>query len=503
MHAPLLTRLLTTIRKQEMVLPGDRVAVAVSGGGDSVALLLLLLEMRETLGATVLVAHFNHHLRPQEADEDERFVRRLASDFGLACIVAHGKNLAGPARRPGTNVEAEARAQRYAFFHELVSQGRATRVATGHTVDDQAETVLGRLARGSGLRGLAGIHPVLGPVVRPQLDLRRKELREYLTMRGQAWREDATNLDTSRLRARIRHKLLPIWEAEFGPSAVVNLARLAELARNDEALLEEQMGNRFPRPVRPEEAPVTLEVGEILDPQPRIKDRDARQAWASRLVRRAAGQVKRDMLGLTADHVSSVLDLAQRGTSGSKLELPGGIVVERVLNRLIFISKGATARIARADASYAYLADPWQTGEDVVEIAETGKRLRLKLIDWPPPARETYLEGFGVLDAGRLEPPLLVRSRLPGDSYRPRGRGHAEKLKRLLLERRVAGKERILWPVLTSAGRLVWSSGLPVAADFAAGPGTQRALIIHEEPNERGGENSFHETGMSWRASKG
>lgn len=495
MRPTLPKRLLATIQQCGMILPGDRVAVAVSGGGDSVALLLLLAEIRESLGMTLAVAHFNHRLRAGEADEDEEFVRRLANRLGLACFV-RGEDVGEESRRAGTNLEAEARERRYAFFQDLVFQGWATRVATGHTADDQAETVLARLARGSGLRGLGAIRPVLGFVVRPLLDVRRKELREYLTARDQPWREDATNLDPARTRTRIRRRWLPAWENEFGASSVRNLTQLAELARNDEALLDELVEFRFRCLSRREDGGLALKANDVLDPWPELKAADARHALAARLVRRAAREVRGHILGLTAGHVASVLDLARHGTSGSRIELPGGLTVERVLNRLVFTARSGAAEIAREGSSYAYSIDPWHDSETVVRIAEIGKRLLLKLIDWPPEGRETCREGFGVLDAERLEPPLLIRNRLPGDSYRPCGRGHEEKLKRLLLERRVSGKDRARWPVLTSAGRPVWSSGLPVAAEVAARADTQRALVIREEPDGPGGENSFYETAI-------
>jgi tRNA(Ile)-lysidine synthase len=466
-----------------MIVPGDRVAVAVSGGGDSVALLLLLMELRETLGATLRVAHFNHRLRPVEADEDEQFVRKLAADLGLPCIV-RSEDLAARVRDTGANLEAEARARRYAFLRGLVSRGWATRIATGHTADDQAETVLARMGRGSGLKGLRAIHPVLGPVVRPSIETRRADLRNYLASRNQIWREDSTNRDTSRLRARIRHGLLPAWEAEFGESGVRSLGRLADLARNDDSLIDELVEAVFLRLALREASKFTFNASEILNPFPELKSPLARQSLASRLVRRVAVELNHNLQGLTAAHVTRVLRLAHNGTSGSRVVLPGGLVVERALDRLIFSSSRVGASFSRQRDSYSYFADPWPSGEAIVQIAETGKRLRLKLIDWPTTGRETYLEGSGVLDADRLEPPLLVRSGLPGDSYRPRGRMHAAKLKRLLLERRIAGRDRALWPVLTSAGRLVWTKGLPVAADFAANAATRRVLIVREELGE-------------------
>lgn len=460
-------------------------AVAASGGGDSIALLFLLEELREKCGVTLAVAHFNHQLRGEAADADERFVRELAAEHGLECLV-RSEDVAGAAKRAGTNVEEEARKQRYAFFRELVRSGQATRVATGHTADDQAETVLARLARGTGLRGLAGILPVMGPMVRPLLEVRRKELREYLARRQQPWREDETNLDASRVRARIRQRLVPAMESEFGERVVERVARLAELARKDEALLDELVEERFDSLIEREGAEIAVRARDLADPWPECRSGEAREALATRLTRRAAREAKRNLRGLTHDHVTRVLDLARKGTSGNRVELPGGLVVERVLERLIFSTKAGPGRVANRTVSYAYSANLRPEGETTVEIAETGKRLRLKLIDWPPRGRETCGEWTGALDADRVEAPLVVRNWLPGDAYRPCGRGHAEKLKRLLLEQRIAGKDRMGWPVLTSAGRLIWASGLPVAAEFAAGPETRRALLVGEDKSEGG-----------------
>lgn len=500
MRLPLPARLLATIERYRMIQPGDRVGVAVSGGGDSVALLLLLEELRETLGVTLAVLHFNHGLRGDPAEADEQFVCDLAGERGLACLVRR-EDVGAEAKRLGRNVEEMARERRYAFFRQLVTEGRVTRVATGHTADDQAETVLARMVRGSGLRGLAGIHPVLGPVVRPLLEIRRSELREYLRERGRGWREDETNVDVSRLRARIRQRLLPSMETEFGAGVVDRLARLADLARNDEALLDEIVEERFLHLSHRRGGVLVIRARDLVDPWPQLKSRESRESMAARLARRAAREVKRDLRGLAASHIARIIDLARQGTSGNRLELPGGLVVERVLNDLTFSAKSERDRTAGLPVAYSYPFEIGEGGEAEVEIAETGKRLRLKLIDWPAAGRETYQEASGALDADRLESPLVVRNWLPGDAYRPLGRGHRGKLKRLLLERRIAGKDRALWPVLTSGGKPVWSSGLPVAADCAAGSQTRRALLIFEEKGARGSERELVEAAGRRRAS--
>jgi tRNA(Ile)-lysidine synthase len=501
MHSPLSSRVLGTIERYGMIQPGDRVGIGVSGGGDSVGLLLLLEELRVTLGVTIVVLHFNHGLRGEAAEADERFVCELAGERGLACLV-HREDIGAQAKSLGRNVEEVAREHRYAFFRQLVAEGRVTRIATGHTADDQAETVLARLVRGSGLRGLAGIHPVLGPVVRPLIEIRRSELREYLRKRGRGWREDETNIDTSRLRARIRQRLLPSMEAEFGSAVVDRLARLADLARNDEALLDEIVEERFFHLSHRRGGELVLRAQDVVNPWPQLKSREAREAVAARLARRAVREVKRDLRGLTASHIARILELARQGTSGHRLELPGGLVVERALNDLVFSVKSERDRTAGEPAAYSYPVDLGKRGEAAVEIAETGKRLRLKLIDWPAAGRETYQGASGALDADRLETPLSVRNWLAGDAYRPLGRGHRGKLKRLLLERRIAGKDRTVWPVMTSGGKPVWASGLPVAAEYAAGPGTKRALLIFEEQAERFSGREVLETAGRRRASK-
>ncbi len=467
-----------------MVRPGDRIAVAVSGGGDSVALLMLLEELRQRLGVTLLIVHFNHQLRGEEADADERFVRELAKRHGLQCLV-RSEDVAGAAKRAGTNLEEEARERRHAFFREIVAGSQATRVATGHTADDQAETVLARLARGSGLRGLGGIHPVLEPVIRPLIEIRRGELREFLAAGGEVWREDETNRDTTRLRARIRQRVLPRIEEELGGGMAERLARLAEVARNDEALLGALVEQRFDSMIRRRGEEVVIAASDLADPWPECGLPEARQGLAARLTRMAAQEVRQNLRGLTFDHVVRVIELAREGASGSRVELPGGLCVERRLGDLVFTARrGKDARTEGRTAAYAYPANPWGDGESVVDIAETGKRVHLKLIDWPAAGSETYREALGALDADQLAIPLVVRNWLPGDAYRPHGRGHVEKLKRLLLERRIAGKDRGAWPVLTSAGNIVWSSGLPVAAEFAAGPQTRQALLVSEEKSE-------------------
>jgi tRNA(Ile)-lysidine synthase len=267
---------------QELLRPGERVGVAVSGGADSVALLLLLLELGEKIGFVPCVVHFNHKLRGKASDADEKFVADLAKKHDLEFFSAHD-DVAAKSKRERINLEDAARRARYSFFEELVNDGRVHRVAVAHTADDQAETVLAHILRGTGLAGLAGIHPEAGPVFRPLLGTRRAALRVYLRSQRQPWREDATNRDMARNRARIRLKLMPLLERQFQPAVVEHLCQLAEFSREDEAYLDGQAVAFAKSFMQVGQQEVRIPLEELLK-HPR--------AMQTRVIRRVVGIIK-------------------------------------------------------------------------------------------------------------------------------------------------------------------------------------------------------------------
>jgi tRNA(Ile)-lysidine synthase len=486
MRTKLHRQVVQTIRSHQMLRPGDRVGVAVSGGADSVALLLLLEELRDDLGITLLVVHFNHQLRGADSDADEQFVAELASRRGLEFLSAR-EDVAGQARRHGWNVEDAARRLRYEFFANVVRAGRATRVAVGHTADDQAETVLVNLLRGTGPTGLAGIYPVVEHVVRPLLDVRRAQLRDYLTTRKQAWREDQTNLDPARLRSRIRQVLLPQLERDFHAAIVTHLDELANLARADEGFWAALLEDRFGALVSATQAGLSIRIPDLLAPLGLGSAAGvASQALPKRLIRRIFQGLKGDRRQLTAQHVQQVLHLATESTSGHCVHLPGGVRVERSFDHLIFLQhgrKGSPARTEETPAlpqAYQYAVELPVQGSATIGIREIGRRFCLKVIDWPPAPSDTNSVAEA-LDRHLLSAPLVLRNWRPGDAYRPRGYRRVQKVKRLFLERRISAQERAAWPVLTSDERLAWARGLPTAEEFLAHASTTAAVVITEE----------------------
>jgi tRNA(Ile)-lysidine synthase len=469
------------MRRNGMVRPGDCVGVAVSGGADSVALLRLLLDLRETLGIVLCIVHFNHQLRGKASDGDEKFVARLAANYELPFFVDR-ENVAAKARREKANLEDAARRARYGFFARLVEERPVTRVAVAHTADDQAETVLAHILRGTGLAGLGGIHPVSGHIIRPLLQIRRAALRAYLTERKQTWREDATNRNTAKTRAKIRRKLIPLLERDFQPAVVDHLATLAEAARNDEACLEALAKHR------------EASIVEKIDNEARVKTKDllwrpsarhqaaGNTAIRNRVVRRIVADLKQRSGQLNAPHVRAILELAERGENGRSLALPGRVEVRREHDALVFRSTAqpfgqeTSTRQAREFAHRVELSGR----ESFVEVPCLACVFRFTMIDWPARREETTIIG-PVLDRHALHAPLVLRSWLPGDRLHPWGHRKPHKLKRLLNQKRVSRWEREGWPVLTSAGVVVWARGFPVAADFAANEGTRVGILIAEE----------------------
>lgn len=464
--------------------PGDRVGVAVSGGADSVALLLLLLELREELGVVLSVVHFNHKLRGKASDADEKFVARLTAKHRLE-LHSSSADVGKKAKKERANLEDAARRARYDYFRSLVDSGACTRIAVAHTADDQAETVLAHLLRGTGLAGLGGIHPLSGPIFRPLLPVRRAELRTYLRRKKQTWREDQTNRDTKRLRARIRRKLLPLLERQFQPAVVEHLSSMANLAREDEAFLDALLERRLATVVRERDEEVRIALADLFVAGAQ-RGRNAESnpgsaAMSKRMVRGIVRRLKKQSGQWSARHVDAVLELARDGRNGSSLSLPGSIEVRKDREALVFrvIGNAAANRARNAPREFSYDIDLSRGAEDV-RVPELGCVFRFRVIDWPSQGEENNRREM-VLDRERLRSPLVLRNWRPGDRLRPSGHQNTRKLKRLLNEKHISRWEREGWPVLTSGGALVWARGVAVAGEFAADGATRSGIVIAEE----------------------
>jgi tRNA(Ile)-lysidine synthase len=266
-------------------------------------------------------------------------------------FIESGADVKAAAKRHKWNLEDAARRLRYEFFAKVVEQGRATRIAVAHTMDDQAETVLARILRGSGPSGLAAIHPVAGHIVRPLLGFRRSELRKYLADLGQSWREDSTNRDISRQRARIRENLLPLLERDFSPRAVEHLANLARLFAEEGRFWDALIEDRFTACVVRKAAGASIAIRDLLSPLPLTNSTGAAsqplRSVTERLIRRLYQEVRGDRLQLASAHIEQVIRLATVSSSGRRIELPGGVRVARNFDNLLFSREKAAPQESR------------------------------------------------------------------------------------------------------------------------------------------------------------
>jgi tRNA(Ile)-lysidine synthase len=426
-----------------MLKPGLRLAVGLSGGADSVALLRTLSQRSTELGLVLHAAHLHHGLRGAEADGDLEFSRELATEFGLTFHEMHVDVALEAQANPqtgkaGETVEEAARRVRYAWFRQLIASGAVDVVATAHTLDDQAETVLAKFLRGAWTEGLAGISPVLefpeGRILRPLLGTTRTEIEVFLNAIGQRWREDSSNRHLTFTRNRIRHELLPLLEG-WNPRLREHLSQMAMLARDEEEWWQQEVARVAPQLILPGK-PV------------RGGGRAAAGGLAIELTRFAslAPALQRRLLRYASEKLGAELDsagtealrnLALSGRASQKCELER-LHAERTVRELR-LETGSTIAGSKTLPVYS-IPIPGEA-----EASGFGLRIRVECA-----------EASGVSGTGTL------RTWAAGDRVRLRYSGSHRKVKEILERLRVTGSDRAVWPVLEVAGQIVWMKGVEV-----------------------------------------
>ena len=462
--------------------PGLRVAVGLSGGADSVALLRALAARGAELGLVLHAAHLHHGLRGEEADADLDFARRLAAALGLpfheARVDVAAESQANPATgKPAETIEEAARRLRYQWFRRLMSETPLDAIVTAHTLDDQAETVLAKFLRGAWTEGLAGISPKLegpeGTILRPLLDTSRAEIEAYLRELGQSWREDSSNRHLTFTRNRIRHELLPLLEG-WNPRLREHLAQMAALASDEEAWWAAELARLAPqflmqgRPVRGGgRAAAGDGLAPVLSPSFSIdvtRLAALPPAVQRRLLRYAAG-----LLGAAPDFAATeaLRTLALAGRAGQKLELAQGLRAERT-HRELRLTAGPISESGKPGAGQDLAAPPPEykgTIPGEIDAPAFGLRLRIDLcaaapgpVPSAPAASSPVSPGDG--QGTSRDRPVTLRNWRPGDRVMLRYSNGSRKVKEVLERMRVTGTSRMLWPVLELDGRIIWMRGV-------------------------------------------
>ena len=488
--------------------PGARLVVAVSGGADSLCLLGVLLALRERghrlAPGELIVAHFDHGLRAEESREDAEFVRRLSAEVGVVCVTGHPD--APYSTDLHISIEDWARRARYAFLRRVAAEREAERIITGHTCDDQAETILLHWLRGSGLAGLRGIAPLRGDIARPLLAVTHAQTVAYCASLGWQPREDSSNADPRFMRNRIRHELLPLLET-YNPGIRELLVRNGELLAEDEAYLEAQTNEVWAEVAERNDDSLRLHRLPLLELPPALRHR---------LYRNAIHRITNVEVTPEARHIAALDKQLLDGRTGTVAHLVGGLSACLEYDALVFRDVAATDPGESAEADFvaagpsgavltASAPQTWSLRvPGAVEMPETGWRIRACRIEGVPgsedaselppapelpslsfadrPAEVGRAESRVYLDASTIGETLAVRSWQPGDRFRPLGMSGEKKLQDYFGDAKVPRELRGRLPLVFNADHLVWVAGLRIDDRVRLTPTTQAVVALQLEP---------------------
>ena len=449
-------KVLSTIFEHQMINEGDSIIVAVSGGADSVCLLKILYALKECLNIRLLVAHFNHGLRPKEDEKETEFVATLAKKLNLPFISDKCNNIT---KAQGSTIEEKAREMRYQFFQKALDENHAQKLAIGHTMNDQAETVLMHFLRGTGLTGLSGIPPIRqNYFIRPLIDMTRNEIYTYLKQNNESFITDSSNLETRYLRNKIRLELLPLL-LDYQPNLVEHLGELAFLCRQETQFLDDEAAKLLDI--------ITLDSSKhYLDISLNIFSAlsCSRQY---RIIRQGIKKIKGDLRKIDRIHIKTIVDCAYKNKPQIKVNLPENIIVQKIYNRLRFSSGGM---IETQNYSYAIPS----IGK--YHIHEINKAISFTEISKNDFKLSSSVPQEVFLDLDKLKWPLKARNFRAGDRFIPLGMSDFKKLKDIFIDKKIPSEERKKNPILVSQDDIVWVYGIRIDDRYKINQETKRIL---------------------------
>lgn len=450
-----------TISRSKMLASGDRVVVAVSGGGDSVCLLDVLSRLKDLFSIDLVVAHFDHGLRLGEDETETQLVASLAESLSLSFETGR----AGVFLKTGDpSLEERARDTRYQFLEEVKTKTQAQKIALGHHLNDQAETVLMRLLRGSGPSGLAGIAPFRDKtVIRPLIELTREEIEGYLKKRKLPYVSDPSNLDTRFMRNSIRLELLPQLK-KYQPRIVEILGKTAEIMRRDEAWFEER-AEAWIREFAENE--VDEKVSIPLPPFAALAEPEK-----ARVIRQALRRVGGNLRAVGFRHVEAINRVAAGKRPQARVDLPNGVTVNKIYKNLIFFRKNV-----KALGDFCYPLG----GMGEFHLKSAACTITLEVLEKGNSPDLGASSRVAYLDADCLTQPLKIRNFRPGDRFVPLGMKGHKKVKDFFVDLKIPFETRKRIPILTCGKALVWVCGLRIDDRFKVTPKTRRILKVSFE----------------------
>lgn len=483
----LIERVADTIDRRSLFGKNDKILAAVSGGADSVCMLHILCRLRGRYGIEVYAAHLNHGIRGEEAERDQRYVERLCEELGVECFV---KCVDVPriAKEKKISCEEAGRRARYSFFHELMREHGIDRIATAHNMNDQAETELMRIMRGSGLNGLRGIkYKREDGVVRPILDLKRSEIEEYCRINGLDYKTDSTNLENDYTRNKIRNELIPYIQREFNPNIIETLSNMADTIAEDAEFIDgyaERLNKRLNSPL-PGKRVEALHINSL-----KMTDRAIR----SRLILISARNVMGKGYKLEKKHIEQIHELYEKDTP-ARLNMPGGLVVFNRYGWLEFVKDTDITNNLKNDFCIEVELNKSYNNESAAvsiknrsyDIEEIGARVSLEVVHKDSLSLgggEQTLDYDKLVSDGVLDRGLIIRNRRDGDRFIVYKNGKAKKLKSFFIDLKINRDERGRIPLLCCEGEILAVIGVRASEKYKKTRSTENVLVITYERYE-------------------
>lgn len=467
-------KFLETVEKYNMIKKGEGIVVGVSGGADSVSLLHLLNRIKDEYKLRLYAVHLNHQFRGSEADEDAAYVEKFCEKLGIKSYI-YSKNILAYSKNHGITFEEAGRLVRYNLFDQVMNETKSNKIAVAQNMDDQGETLLMRLMRGSGLEGLSAIDYIRdGKIIRPILDISRKDIETYCYENHLMARIDKTNFEMEYTRNRIRLEMIPYIEEHFNPNIKETLSRTTNLIREDHGFINSILEGAYHEAAEEKFGEIKIDRKSFLKHHPAIK---------KRILRKAIHSFLGDLKNIQNNHIEKLLELIQYGQVGSKIDLPRGICA--ILGYRDFFIKWKEKQIE--DCHFAYNMDIRHVKE--IEIKEIGMHLTVDILE----GKNIYEIGLEnnkkYFDLDKIKEGLVIRNRKNGDRFSPFGMKGTKKLKDFFIDEKIPREERGKIPLVCDGNEIMWVVGHRISGKYKVDEDTKRILVVTCQAAKRNMEN--------------
>lgn len=464
-------RVIKNVYKHKLIKENDNIILGLSGGPDSMVLLHILLYVRERISFNLVVAHINHGVRGEEALKDEKFTEKVAKELGLDFFSTKA-DMVGLAKEKNISEEEAGREIRYGFFRELIKELGHGKIAVAHNRNDQAETLLMRIMRGTGIDGLAGMSFKSDDIIRPILDINRWEIEKYVEDNSIETVVDKTNLETIYSRNKVRLELIPYIKENFNPNIIDTLFRLSENAKLDSSFLEECSGKVYKSISKEKSASVVMKSDLFMEEDKAVKNR---------IIRKAIYNLIHTLQGIEEVHISSVVDLFNKGETGKRIDLPNNLLAKVSYNNLI-IEKNINEDMAEVCENKEETI--LKIGQNYLE--EYNLEINLKIIDRKYINFKNVSSNVKFFDYDIMNEEIWIRTRNPGDRFAPIGMKGRKKIKDYFIDEKIPRDLRDEIPLLMCGENIIWVIGYRMSEDYKVKKETRNVLRV-EYKNKLGG----------------